>query len=420
MRLLPKDPPPGPADPTFWQSPLRGPWLTSILGSLLLIGVTIVATTGFLSHAAYNPELGTNALIPLDRDLPLISGFDWPTSPSWLYAFTQGTHTVIGVVTVPLLLAKLWSVIPKLFSWPPVGSPAKGLERLTILLLVGSAFFEFATGIVNFQLYYPFHFGFVQAHYYGAWVFVTSIVLHVGIKLPTIRTAYRERGVLKPLMDDVAHTEVEPRGQGDDALPTPIPEAASISRRGLLGLVGAASGGLFVLTAGQSIGGPFRGLALLAPRGTGISFPVNKTASLARVTPQMAGAAWRLQVKGTRTVTFDRAALLRMQQHTVDLPIACVEGWSTTQSWTGVRLRDLAAMAGADGDQGFHAESLQAAGAFRQTTLSHDQTMHPDALLALKVNGEDLALDHGFPARLMVPAMPGVHQIKWIKSLELQ
>ena len=41
-----------------------------------------------------------------------------------------------------------------------------------------------------------------------------------------------------------------------------------------------------------------------------------------------------------------------------------------------------------------------------------------DALLALKVNGEDLSADHGFPARVIVPAMPGVHCTKWVASIE--
>lgn len=418
MRLLPTKPPPGPTDPNFWRSPLRGPWLTSFLGSILLVLIVIVAVTGLLSHAAYNPELGDNALISLDRDLGLFV-FDWPTGPSWLYALTQGLHTTVGIIAVPVLLAKLWSVIPKLFAWPPVASPAQALERLTLLALVGSALFEFATGILNFQLYYPFRFGFVSAHYYGAWVFVISLVLHVATKWPTIRTAYRERGVLKPLMDDVAHTVPEPRGTHDHDLAPSNPAEASISRRGLLALVGSASGGLFLLTAGQSLGGPFRGLSLLAPRGAGISFPVNKTASVARVTTAMAGPDWRLSVKGEREVSLSRPELLKLPQHTVDLPIACVEGWSTTQRWTGVRLRDLAAMVGAADGLGFHVESLQPAGAFRQTTLSRDQTMTGDSLLALKVNGEDLSMDHGFPARIMVPALPGVHCTKWVSGLEL-
>ena len=55
--------PPGPFRPGFWRSPLRGPWLTSALGSILLILIAIVAATGFLSHAAYMPDLGRNAIV---------------------------------------------------------------------------------------------------------------------------------------------------------------------------------------------------------------------------------------------------------------------------------------------------------------------------------------------------------------------
>ena len=39
------------------------------------------------------------------------------------------------------------------------------------------------------------------------------------------------------------------------------------------------------------------------------------------------------------------------------------------------------------------------------------------ALLALRVNGADLSLDHGYPARIIVPALPGVHCTKWVASL---
>ncbi|MFG1708609.1 hypothetical protein ACFLIM_35955 [Nonomuraea sp. M3C6] len=35
------------------------------------------------------------------------------------------------------------------------------------------------------------------------------------------------------------------------------------------------------------------------------------------------------------------ALLARLPQHTVRLPIACVEGWSVECEWSGVRLRDL-------------------------------------------------------------------------------
>ena len=39
-------------------------------------------------------------------------------------------------------------------------------------------------------------------------------------------------------------------------------------------------------------------------------------------------------------------------------------------------------------------------------------------LLALKVNGADLSPDHGYPARIIVPALPGVHNTKWVGAIE--
>src|SRR3954449_9604518 len=225
--------PPGPFRPGFWRSPLRGPWLTAGLRTIQLILIAIVATTGFLSHAAYMPDLGRNAIVPKNRDLPLIASFfDWPTSPSWLYGLTQGLHTNVGLVAIPFLLAKLWSVIPRLFSFPPIKGPAHAIERLWLALLVSSVVFELATGVMNAQYWYPFKFNFVVAHYYGAIIFVASLALHVIVKLPVIARAYRERGVLEPLRDNLENTKPEP-GDEHGGLVTPNPAPPTISRRGL-------------------------------------------------------------------------------------------------------------------------------------------------------------------------------------------
>ena len=62
----PDEPPPGPFRPGAWRSPLRGPWLTALLGSLLLAALVVVAVTGFLSHSAYQPALGMNAIHPIE------------------------------------------------------------------------------------------------------------------------------------------------------------------------------------------------------------------------------------------------------------------------------------------------------------------------------------------------------------------
>ncbi len=97
--------------------------------------------------------------------------FTWPTRPSWLYRLTQGLHVGLGLVLIPVVLAKLWSVIPRLFVWPPARSIAQVLERLSLLMLVGGLLFEIVTGVLNIQYDYIFGFSFYTAHYLGAWVF---------------------------------------------------------------------------------------------------------------------------------------------------------------------------------------------------------------------------------------------------------
>ena len=56
-RLPRPDELPGPFRRSFWRSPIRGPWLTSVLGLVLLAGLPVVFVTGLLSYAAYNPDL---------------------------------------------------------------------------------------------------------------------------------------------------------------------------------------------------------------------------------------------------------------------------------------------------------------------------------------------------------------------------
>jgi DMSO/TMAO reductase YedYZ molybdopterin-dependent catalytic subunit len=420
---FPEEPPPGPTRPSFWRSPLRGPWLTSILGSALLPLIIICAVTGFLSQAAYNPGLGHNSLLPGGGIGVSIYFFHWPTSPSWLYAFTQGLHVASGLAATPILLAKLWSVMPKLFEWPPVRGAAHALERLSLALLVGGSVFVFGTGLLNIQVFYPWPFRFLTAHYYGAFIFLAAFGLHIFLKIPVALRTFRERGVLRPLRAGLSDTVAEPYEEGHVA---PLePARPTISRRALLATVGAASAAAAFMAVAQTVGGPLRQLGLLTPRSTQLNlgpngFQINKTAAAVGIGPEQTGAAWRLRIEGAAKRELSRDQLLAMSQYSYDLPIACVEGWSTTQRWTGVRLRDLAALAGVDGDAELQVESLQKAGALREVTLSSGQVAAENSLLALKVNGEDLSLDHGFPARVMIPGAPGVHQTKWVASMKFE
>ena len=57
-RMLDEHPPPGVRRAQRWRSPLRGPWLTSVFGSVLLVTLPIVIITGLLSYIAYGPRFG--------------------------------------------------------------------------------------------------------------------------------------------------------------------------------------------------------------------------------------------------------------------------------------------------------------------------------------------------------------------------
>ena len=421
-RQVAESPPPGPFRAGFWRSPLRGPWFTAVLSVALLPGITLMFLTGLASYAAYNPNLAPGNDTTPDKGLLGSWLPGWPAGPSWLYWVNQGVHVTLGLVLIPIVLAKLWSVLPKLFEWPPARSLTHLVERASLLLLVGGAVFELVTGVMNIQYYYAWPFGFYQAHYYGAWVFMAAFVVHVAFRLPRMVTALRSRSLRRELRTPLSATT--PEQPDPDHLVSPDPAPATISRRGALGMVVAGALALLGLSVGQSIGGAARSTALLAPRGQDLGdgptdFQVNKTATEAGIGP--VGDGWRLDLRGAASRSLSRAQLLALPQHTARLPIACVEGWSTgVQTWTGVRLADLAALVGAAPDTSLFVESLQRGGGFGSATLSAGQVRAPDALLALRVNGVDLTADHGFPARVVVPALPGVHNTKWVSRMTFQ
>ncbi|QKZ18398.1 molybdopterin-dependent oxidoreductase [Streptomyces chartreusis] len=404
-----------PFAPGFWRSPLRGPWLTTVLGVVLLGGITLLFVTGLVSYAAYNPNLSSvNDQTP-DKGILGFYLFPWPTDPVWLYRLNQGVHVTLGITLIPVLLAKLWSVIPKLFALPPARSLAHALERVSLLLLVGGALFEFVTGVLNIQLDYIFPGSFYTLHFYGAWVFFAAFVVHVALKTPA---ALRNlRGPREENWSDRALSD----------LVSPRPDPPTTSRRDALWFVGGGSVLLFATTVGQNFDGLLRRTALLAPHGGAQpgsgpnGFQINKTAAYAGIdAAETSESAWRLVVSGrTGTVRLSRAQLARLPLHSAALPIACVEGWSTSdQWWRGVRLRDLAALVGYDDDPpDLLVESLQRRGAFRSAALRANQVADPHSLLALYVNGEDLSPDHGFPARVIVPAAPGVLNTKWVARM---
>ncbi len=366
--------------PTF--SSLRSTAVTARVGVWLGIAVSVCFLTGLISHFIQHPQPWFLAV--------------WPTRPVWLYRVTQGLHVISGIAAIPLLVVKLWSVWPKLFERPIFGGITRQLERGSILVLVAAMIFQLSTGLMNIAQWYKFNFFFTTVHYAMAYVAIGAVVVHIAVKLPVIRRALGE-----PL-------EEQPAGPGP-------------SRRTVLRGTWLAVGLASVVTAGQTI--PWlRKVSVLAPRsGDGPQgVPVNRSALAAGVLRSARSPDYRLTVvNGPVTKTFTVEQLAALPQRTRSLPIACVEGWSVNAEWTGIVLADLVAAVGGSDSADVRMISLEPPGPYSRTTLPARHARDSQTLIALKVNGETLDIDHGYPCRLIAPTRPGVLQTKWLTRIEV-
>ena len=409
--------------------PSRNPRMAVVIGRLLALAFLVCFGTGIYSHFLQDP-------------LPWMS---FPTRPVALYQVSQGIHITAGILCFPLLFAKLYIVFPELFQTPPVKSFAHFLERASIALFVASSIVQIVIGLLNtYQWYALFPFPFRQTHYALSFVIIGSLAIHIAVKLDLITKYWR-----KPSAAPVAELVEAPADPTIASAPGKLtssparnaiiraegvtgklfawidktpPAEPRTSRRGFLTVVAVASAAVVALTAGQSFK-LLDGANLFGARKQGVGpngLPVNRTAAAAKIERAATDPDWVLTVlNGADSTTFTRSQLLALQQYTVELPIACVEGWSQMASWKGVRLGDLVDAVGARGGTAIKATSLEQNSSYAIMHMGPEYVRDDLTLVALELNGETLDLDHGYPARLIAPGRPGVLQTKWLSSLEV-
>lgn len=160
--------------------------------------------------------------------------------------------------------------------------------------------------------------------------------------------------------------------------------------------------------------------------------------------PKIEVGKWRLEVQGLveKPLSLSLADLQRMPQVTVEAVLQCAGngrglmrpqvpgvqwqyGAMGNAEWTGVRLKDVLALARPKQDAAF----LQLQGAERpmmDTTpafiraIPVEKALHADTLVALKMNGKPLTPDRGQPARLVVPGWVGDDWVRYLANLELR
>jgi sulfite oxidase len=155
-------------------------------------------------------------------------------------------------------------------------------------------------------------------------------------------------------------------------------------------------------------------------------------------------AKWRLHVRGLveKPLLLSLADLEKMPQVKVEAVLQCAGngralfrpqvpgvqwcyGAMGNADWTGVRLKDVLTLARPKQEaafvkyQGAERPVMDTTPAFiRAIPLA--KALHPDTLVALKMNGKPLALNRGRPARLVVPGWVGDDWVRALVDVEVR
>jgi DMSO/TMAO reductase YedYZ molybdopterin-dependent catalytic subunit len=126
---------------------------------------------------------------------------------------------------------------------------------------------------------------------------------------------------------------------------------------------------------------------------------------------------WALEVSGlvSRPLSLTLDDLQKLPRTTQRVNHYCVEGWTAIEEWTGVRLRDLAQLAGAQPaakyvdfqsfDSGYH------------ESWDLESALHPQTVVAYGLDGRMLGPAHGAPARVYSPTKLGYKNTKYLTRI---
>ncbi len=142
--------------------------------------------------------------------------------------------------------------------------------------------------------------------------------------------------------------------------------------------------------------------------------------------PQVDPATWQLTINGlvdrNITLTFDDLLDLPLVERYVTLTCVSNEVGGEllgNAKWLGYPVRELLAKAAPQAEADM-VLSRSVDGWSASTPLEVLTDPERDCLLAIGMNGEPLPMDHGFPARLVVPGLYGyVSATKWVTTLEV-
>ena len=134
--------------------------------------------------------------------------------------------------------------------------------------------------------------------------------------------------------------------------------------------------------------------------------------------PEMTTADYRLTItSGSKATTLAFDELMALPQTSMTKDFQCVTGWRVDNvAWSGVLLRDIITAFGlAETGKALSFTSFD--GAYTES-LTMEQAMRPDVLVATSMLGGPISQEHGGPVRLVVAPMYAYKSIKWLDGIK--
>jgi DMSO/TMAO reductase YedYZ molybdopterin-dependent catalytic subunit len=127
---------------------------------------------------------------------------------------------------------------------------------------------------------------------------------------------------------------------------------------------------------------------------------------------------WSLKVEGLieKPISLRFEEIQRLPRKLVVKDFQCVEGWGLEKlKWEGVPLKEILGKVRINPKAAY--VTFHATGGKYSDSLSIQEALEPDTLLAYKLNGKDLPPENGFPLRLVIPRMYAYKSVKWVERI---
>jgi DMSO/TMAO reductase YedYZ molybdopterin-dependent catalytic subunit len=245
-----------------------------------------------------------------------------------------------------------------------------------------------------------------------------------------------------PAADSAPAASTGPEGaaattSADASAPAAAPAGPAAATEPNPGAVAAANPGAAATTPRgvPSINAPSVPMTILADKPAAAPFDVPKlsyevftpkefyTVSKNLIDPSVDMAKWSLQIDGLveRPTTYLYSDMTSLPTYSDYYTLQCISNtvggdlWGNAH-WKGVRLVELLGRVGLK--PGIRKVVFHADDGYTDS-IALDAALRPDTLLAYEMNGEVLPKEHGYPARLLIPGIYGMKNVKWVTRIEL-